>query len=123
MNKFLFIKYNKLTSMKNFTLKSSKQFISINTLFNLKKHMQVLVLALVGFLGMSQSAYAFDIPVNTTYYFDNSQTQWSSTITKTCMRFFKLNKVSVEINSLEDFKVKFFICGIIFVVKWYLYFF
>ena len=65
--------------MKNFTLKSSRQFVSTEVLLNLKKRIQVLVIVLVGFLGVSQSAYAFDIPASTTYYFDNSQTQWTST--------------------------------------------
>ena len=50
----------------------------MNTLLNFKNRLRVLMFVCVGVFGFTSDAFAFDIPNNTTYYFDNSQTSWST---------------------------------------------
>jgi hypothetical protein len=45
---------------------------------NLKKYLIVFSIFFVGIFGVTSKVNAFDIPNNTTYYFDNSQTQWGT---------------------------------------------
>ena len=50
----------------------------MNTLLHFKNRLRVLMFVCVGVFGFASDAFAFDIPNNTTYYFDNSQTSWST---------------------------------------------